>query len=316
MTASRWAAALAVTGLLLAGACGTTTTTTPTTGRRRPDATGPAGRRSPRRPTAERADRRRGTDHAARPVRLGPDAARSDLRRQLHRHLARGDHLREPRRRRRPTARSSTSSPTPTRSSDDGLTIDFTLKQGVQFHGGYGEMTMDDVKFSIERAAGLLDDVETTSITAFYTALESVEVIDDYTGRIVLKEPSVTLVEQALPLTGIISKAAYEELGVEGFQRNPIGTGPYELAEVVARRARPHDELHRVRRAGAVRARRAVRRDRLPDHPRGQRRRARLRGRRPRPAGADAGGGGRPLQRARRHRRSPRVPACSTGSSA
>lgn len=116
--------------------------------------------------------------------------------------------------------------------SDDGLTIDFTLKQGVQFHGGYGEMTMDDVKFSIERAAGLLPDVETTSITAFFTALDSVEVIDDYTGRLVLKEPSVTLVEQALPLTGIISKKAYEELGVEGFQRNPIGTGPYALAEV------------------------------------------------------------------------------------
>jgi peptide/nickel transport system substrate-binding protein len=117
--------------------------------------------------------------------------------------------------------------------ADDGLTIDFTLKQGVQFHGGYGELTMDDVKFSIERAAGLLPDVETTSITAFYTALESVEAIDDHTGRLVLTEPSVTLVEQALPLTGIISKAAYEELGTEGFQRNPIGTGPYELAEVV-----------------------------------------------------------------------------------
>ncbi len=71
--------------------------------------------------------------------------------------------------------------------ADDGLTIDFTLKQGVQFHGGYGEMTMDDVKFSIERAAGLIEGVESTSITAFYTALDSVEVIDDYTGRIVLQ---------------------------------------------------------------------------------------------------------------------------------
>ena len=114
---------------------------------------------------------------------------------------------------------------------------------------------MDDVKFSIERAAGLIEGVESTSITAFYTALDSVEVIDDYTGRLVFKEPSVTLVEQALPLTGIISRKAYEEKGVEGFQREPIGTGPYELAEVVAGRARAHDQLHRVRRPGAVRAR-------------------------------------------------------------
>jgi peptide/nickel transport system substrate-binding protein len=118
--------------------------------------------------------------------------------------------------------------------SDDGLTIDFTLKQGIQFHGGYGELTMDDVKFSIERAAGRIEGVEATSITAFYTELDSVEVIDDYTGRIVLGKPSVTLVEQALPLTGIISKKAFEELGLEEFQRHPIGTGPYQLDEVSA----------------------------------------------------------------------------------
>jgi peptide/nickel transport system substrate-binding protein len=118
--------------------------------------------------------------------------------------------------------------------ADDGLSIDFTLKQGIQFHGGYGELTMEDVRFSIERAAGLVEGVESTSITAFYTSLEAVEVIDDYTGRIVLKEPSVTLVEQALPLTGVISKAAYDEMGPEEFQRHPIGTGPYQFDEAVA----------------------------------------------------------------------------------
>jgi peptide/nickel transport system substrate-binding protein len=117
--------------------------------------------------------------------------------------------------------------------SEDGLSIDFTLKHGVMFHGGYGEMTMADVQFSIERAAGLIEGVDSTSITAFYTALDHVEVIDDYTGRIVLTEPSVTLVEQALPLTGIVSMAAYEALGLDEFQRHPIGTGPYQFDETV-----------------------------------------------------------------------------------
>ncbi|MEQ9112382.1 MAG: ABC transporter substrate-binding protein [Rhodospirillaceae bacterium] len=37
--------------------------------------------------------------------------------------------------------------------SDDGLTWTFKLKQGVQFHGGYGELTAEDVVYSIERAA-------------------------------------------------------------------------------------------------------------------------------------------------------------------
>lgn len=117
--------------------------------------------------------------------------------------------------------------------SADGKTIDFTLKKGVQFHGGYGEMTMDDVKFSIERAAGLIEGVDATSITAFYTELDHVEQIDDYTGKLLLKNPSVTLVEQALPLTGIISKKAYDEKGPEEFQSHPIGTGAYEFVETV-----------------------------------------------------------------------------------
>ena len=43
----------------------------------------------------------------------------------------------------------------------DGLSIDFALKQGVQFHDGYGELTAEDVKFSLERAAGIVpSDVE------------------------------------------------------------------------------------------------------------------------------------------------------------
>jgi len=36
--------------------------------------------------------------------------------------------------------------------SDDGLTIDFTLRKGVMWQRGYGELTTDDVKFSYERS--------------------------------------------------------------------------------------------------------------------------------------------------------------------
>jgi peptide/nickel transport system substrate-binding protein len=48
-----------------------------------------------------------------------------------------------------------------------------------------------------------------------------------------LTEPSVTLVEQALPLTGILSKKAYDEKGLEGIQASPVGTGPYQFGETV-----------------------------------------------------------------------------------
>ena len=118
--------------------------------------------------------------------------------------------------------------------ADDGLSIEFTLKEGIQFHDGYGELTAEDVKFSLERAAGLLPGAEASGIAPFYAALDRIEVTGTYSGTIYMSEPSVTMVEQALPLTRIYSQAAFDELGPDAFAQQPIGTGPYELDEVVA----------------------------------------------------------------------------------
>lgn len=40
--------------------------------------------------------------------------------------------------------------------SDDGLVYTFTLRDGVKFHNG-NDVTCEDVKYSLERVAGLLD---------------------------------------------------------------------------------------------------------------------------------------------------------------
>jgi peptide/nickel transport system substrate-binding protein len=117
--------------------------------------------------------------------------------------------------------------------SADWMKIDFTLREGVQFHDGYGELTAEDVKFSLERAAGIIpSEVESFAIS-YYSAMQRVDVNGKYSGTIVLKEPSSVLVEQAIPLTSIISKAAFEELGPEEFGKQPVGTGPYEFEEWV-----------------------------------------------------------------------------------
>ena len=113
--------------------------------------------------------------------------------------------------------------------SADGLRYDFTLKKGIQFHGGFGEVTADDVKFSYERIA---DPKLEAPYAGDWIALKEVEVKDKYSGTIILKEPFSALLHSTLPVTSgyVLSRKAVEEMG-EKHATSPIGTGPYEFVK-------------------------------------------------------------------------------------
>ncbi|MFI0606544.1 MAG: ABC transporter substrate-binding protein [Anaerolineae bacterium] len=110
--------------------------------------------------------------------------------------------------------------------SADGLRIAFTLRQGVQFHGGYGELTAEDVKFSYER---YLDPDLKSTYAGDWEALDHVEVTGTYSGAIVLKKPFAPLWTSTLPVTGgvIVSRKALADMGRDAYKTHPIGTGPY-----------------------------------------------------------------------------------------
>ena len=112
--------------------------------------------------------------------------------------------------------------------SSDGLTFEFILKQGIQFHGNYGEVTADDVKFSFERIA---NPSLKSPYAGDWAALREVKIKDKYSGTIILKEPFVALMRTTVPVTsGLVhSEKAVKERG-EKYATNPIGTGPYEFA--------------------------------------------------------------------------------------
>lgn len=114
--------------------------------------------------------------------------------------------------------------------SDDGLRYDFKLKENIQFHGGYGELTAEDVKFSYERIAGLTEPKIEAVNQADFATLAEVDVTGKYTGTIVLSKPFAPLLTSTLPVGSglVVSKKAVEELGDE-FATHPIGTGPYEF---------------------------------------------------------------------------------------
>ena len=114
--------------------------------------------------------------------------------------------------------------------SEDGKTITFKLREGVMWPKGYGELTAEDVKYSYERIA---DPALKAAYADDWAALDHVEVIDKYNGKIILKEPFAALWKTTLPIGSgaIVSKKWVEEVGVEKFATDVIGTGPYYIAD-------------------------------------------------------------------------------------
>jgi peptide/nickel transport system substrate-binding protein len=114
--------------------------------------------------------------------------------------------------------------------SEDGLEIRFKLREGVMWQNGYGELTTEDVKYSFER---FIDPDLDAAYADDWATLDYVEIIDDYNGIIHLTEPFAPLWSSTLPVGSgtIISKAWVEEVGLEAFATNIIGTGPYIFSE-------------------------------------------------------------------------------------
>ncbi|WP_199860644.1 ABC transporter substrate-binding protein [Oceanobacillus damuensis] len=105
--------------------------------------------------------------------------------------------------------------------SEDGLTITFTLRDGVVFHNGR-EMTAEDVKYSFNR----LMDEESPRAGDFANIIE-INVIDELTIEFVTEELNVALLSDfAYPWTAIVAQEASEEL-----RNQPVGTGPFMLEE-------------------------------------------------------------------------------------
>ncbi|MEM9047129.1 MAG: ABC transporter substrate-binding protein [Pseudomonadota bacterium] len=112
----------------------------------------------------------------------------------------------------------------------DDLTVAFTLKDNIGFTDGFGQMTAEDVKFSIERIA---DPANESPYAGDWSALKEVEVKDTLSGLIHLKTKFVPLWTTTLPTPAscILSKKAMESLG-EKMTTQPVAqSGQYLLAE-------------------------------------------------------------------------------------
>ena len=113
----------------------------------------------------------------------------------------------------------------------DGLSVTFRLRQGVTFHDGT-PFNAEAVKFNFER---LLNPEVTVPQRSTYSVIDRVEVVDEYTVRLVLKRPAPALVSALSATTvGMISPASVEAHGNSYTKyQHPVGTGPYVFVERV-----------------------------------------------------------------------------------
>lgn len=109
--------------------------------------------------------------------------------------------------------------------SEDGLTYTFRLREGVQFHRNFGELTADDVKFSLER---VLNPATASPWRSELRNIAAISTEGRHTVVIRLSAPNANFLHA---LTGrnqalIVSRRAVEQLGND-WARNPVGTGAY-----------------------------------------------------------------------------------------
>lgn len=105
----------------------------------------------------------------------------------------------------------------------------FHLRKGVKFHDGV-EFTAADVKYTI----GYVLDLKTVYVRKRrISEIIRVDIIDPYTLDIITKAPFPTLL-RGLSEIPMEPKQYHEKVGIEGYAKHPIGTGPFRYGKWTA----------------------------------------------------------------------------------
>jgi peptide/nickel transport system substrate-binding protein len=112
--------------------------------------------------------------------------------------------------------------------SDDGLVWTFNLRDGLEFHHGYGQVTSEDVRATIEYH---LDPDNGSREAAQYRLVEEIETPDELTVVLTLGGPSAAFTAVLAWQSGFITSAAAIEDRGSALSFDPVGAGPYYLAE-------------------------------------------------------------------------------------
>lgn len=111
--------------------------------------------------------------------------------------------------------------------SEDGTTIDMTLRDDVVFHDG-STLTADDVVYTLDRIKRLQ-----IGVASFFATYETAEAVDDTSLTITLSEPYApfmsVLSRVYLLNSDLVEENAGEDDGQQWLSTNDAGSGPYSL---------------------------------------------------------------------------------------
>jgi len=116
--------------------------------------------------------------------------------------------------------------------SNEMRTWTFKLRSGVKFHEGWGELSAEDVKFTVEQS--FKSDALGGSAYFFRNHLDRIEIPDRLTLVMRFKTRQwivPSLFTQYVGYQNVTSKKYMESVGEEKAASHPIGTGPYRHVE-------------------------------------------------------------------------------------
>ena len=115
--------------------------------------------------------------------------------------------------------------------TNNAVKIKVKVREGVLFHNG-DEVTTEDFRFAYQRMRE-----PTSGVSVYVRYITDVEVHNRYEMTLHLSQPDPTVVLSNLHIWAL-PKAYFERVGEAGFQKHPIGTGPWKFVS-----RKPREEL-------------------------------------------------------------------------
>jgi ABC-type transport system substrate-binding protein len=113
--------------------------------------------------------------------------------------------------------------------STNGTQWTLSVRQGVQFNGGWGNLTAADIEYTMQRYWGSGNDSQWRLAGTLKALVNSTAMTDNYTLVVNLNRAEPAFIRLFGDNLAIVCKAYIQSVGNQAANDNPIGTGPYKL---------------------------------------------------------------------------------------